>query len=156
MHFAVKSLSAVALAVSLGASFAADPIKIGVQGPFTGGLQAWQVYCPNGTLDGGCPGVPHQTSYCNGLFQLMTVDPGLLDGLWGSVPGGTLNLSHGVYVEQPWRAPPNYFNVDFNTMFNTSTREPVVHVSVAIHSFGGAQAAIWPDPTPKFQVRTYP
>ena len=48
MHFAVKSLSAVALAVSLGAAFAADPIKIGVDGPFTGGSSSMGVSMRDG------------------------------------------------------------------------------------------------------------
>jgi len=48
MHFAVKALSAVALAVSLSAAIAADPIKIGVQGPFTGGSSSMGVSMRDG------------------------------------------------------------------------------------------------------------
>ncbi len=125
--------------------------------PTGSAFQPWQVYCPNGSLDKGCPGVPMQSSYCNGLFHLMWINPNLIRGLWAGMPDGDLHQSHGVSVGQPWRASPNYFNVDFNSMqFNTPTRGPVVHVAVAIAGFNGAKAAVWPDPTPKFQVRTYP
>ena len=37
MKLRAKTLSAVTLACAMSLSFAADPIKIGVAGPFTGG-----------------------------------------------------------------------------------------------------------------------
>ena len=48
MKLLAKSLSAVSLACAMTLSFAADPIKIGVQGPFTGGSSSMGVSMRDG------------------------------------------------------------------------------------------------------------
>ncbi|MEY8877514.1 MAG: ABC transporter substrate-binding protein [Leptothrix sp. (in: b-proteobacteria)] len=48
MNFKMKALAAVALAASLAAAHAADSIKIGVQGPFTGGSSSMGVSMRDG------------------------------------------------------------------------------------------------------------
>ena len=48
MKFAARSLSAVALASAMTFAFAADPIKIGVSGPFTGGSSSMGVSMRDG------------------------------------------------------------------------------------------------------------
>ena len=48
MNFAIKALSAVALAATMTVTFAADPIKIGVAGPFTGGSSSMGVSMRDG------------------------------------------------------------------------------------------------------------
>ncbi len=48
MTFLLKTLSAVALAATMSFAFAADPIKIGVSGPFTGGSSSMGVSMRDG------------------------------------------------------------------------------------------------------------
>ena len=48
MHHAFKTLSAIAMAASMTAALAADPIKIGVSGPFTGGSSSMGVSMRDG------------------------------------------------------------------------------------------------------------
>lgn len=96
-------------------------------------------------------------SGCEGLFQVMWVNPNTIKNLTGPWPEATVR-SRGVPVSQPWTAPSNYFNHDFNTSVFQAGR-PSVHVTVSVSgesSPGRPLASVWPDPTPKFQVRTYP
>ena len=99
---------------------------------------------------------------CNGLFHLMWIKPQLLKSIGRTAGVGGNYGGAGVEVGQPWLAPKNYFNYDFNNKFHNafrtsgSFRQPAVHVSVAIDGFKNAKAAVWPEPTPKFQVRSYP
>ncbi|MDD5655864.1 MAG: hypothetical protein PHF00_01230 [Elusimicrobia bacterium] len=108
-------------------------------------FQPWQVYAPDPP-----PTMESKISGCDGLFHLMWVSPALTNNIKKSL-GSSMFPSRGVPVTQSWTAPSNYFNYDFNR-----PSRPAVHVTVAIDGFGGAKAAVWPDPTPKFQVRTYP
>ena len=48
MKLLAKTLSAVSLACAMSLSFAADPIKIGVAGPFTGGSSSMGVSMRDG------------------------------------------------------------------------------------------------------------
>ena len=48
MNFKYKALATVALAAYLGTALAADPIKIGVGGPFTGGSSSMGVSMRDG------------------------------------------------------------------------------------------------------------
>ena len=48
MTFTRKALAAVALAATMGAALAADPIKIGISGPFTGGSSSMGVSMRDG------------------------------------------------------------------------------------------------------------
>jgi hypothetical protein len=68
-----------------------------------------------------------------------------------------------VDVDQPWGGAgdnnvvsKNYFNHDFNTDFPDGG--PKIHVSVGIDGYPwtSIKASVWPNPTPKFQVRTSP
>jgi hypothetical protein len=96
--------------------------------------------------------LPDSISGCQGLFQLMWVNPRAIDNL--RAPWSESNhRSRGIPVSQPWTAPGNYFNHDFNTNVFEAGR-PAVHVTVSVGV--GSPARVWPDPTPKFQVRTYP
>lgn len=130
-------------------------------------FQPWQVYSP----DGGPVSMATPINGCNGLFQLMWVSDSIT-GVHNGQPGhdGKLNAgvtsslygSRGVEVNQPWGGSgdnfvvsKNYFNHDFMNDFPGGG--PAVHVSVAIDGYGtGTKASVWPNPTPKFQVRTYP
>ena len=48
MNFTRRQLAVLALAASIGSAYAADPIKIGVQGPFTGGSSSMGVSMRDG------------------------------------------------------------------------------------------------------------
>jgi hypothetical protein len=119
-------------------------------------FQPWQVYSP----DGGPVQMASPINGCSGLFQLMWVSPAITDKLKAPL-SSSLYGSRGISVNQAWGGAgdnfvvsKNYFNHDFMADFPGGG--PAVHVSVAIDGFGGAKASVWPDPTPKFQVRTYP
>jgi len=113
--------------------------------PTGSAFQPWQVYAPEHP-----PVMPQTIAGCDGLFHFMWISPGLTGNLNRLRPGAF--QSRGVEVRQPWTAPANYFNHNFN-----QPAQPAVHVTVAI---GGARSevkpSVWPDPTPKFQVRSYP
>ena len=81
-----------------------------------------------------------------GLFQLMTVDDRFLRAF--NSPNGS--EFPGLSLELPWQYPrENYFNVNFP--------QPTIHTTVAIGvPDGTTKPAVWPKPTPKFQVRTFP
>jgi hypothetical protein len=129
-------------------------------------FQPWQVYSP----EGGPVAMASPINGCSGLFQLMWVSDGIT-GVHNGSPGhdGKLNAavtsslygSRGVSVNQLWGGAgdnnvvsKNYFNHDF--MGDFPGGGPAVHVSAAIDGYGNAKASVWPNPTPKFQVRTYP
>ncbi|MFA6003668.1 MAG: hypothetical protein WC881_06335 [Elusimicrobiota bacterium] len=122
--------------------------------PTGSAFQPWQVYSPSDPVTGKPGPVPVSPTIngCDGLFHFMWVSSNLTGQL--RAPLSTSMWSRGVPVTQLWTAPSNYFNYDFNNKFNQS--RPGVHVTVAIDGFGGSKAAVWPDPTPKFQVHTYP
>jgi len=88
-----------------------------------------------------------------GLFQMQTVDSGALSRL--RQPGGS--EYPGLSLTLRWQIPgKNYFNVDFGNMpqhFKNSA--PELHTTVSVGATN-PNAKVWPDPTPKFQVRQYP
>jgi hypothetical protein len=94
------------------------------------------------------PTMPDTIAECapqGGLFQLVTVKGNTLNQLRD--PGWT--------GETTWTAPSNYFNVDVNQMMSGIDGGPKVRATGVIAGFG-AEAHVWPNPTPKFQVRTKP
>lgn len=112
--------------------------------PTGSAFQPWQVYAPDTP-----PVMPQTIDGCSGLFHLMWVKGGAVSKLREPLTS-SMYLSRGIPVTQIWQAPHNYFNHDFNQ------GKPAVHVTIAIDGFAGAKAAVWPYPTPKFQVRSYP
>lgn len=100
-----------------------------------------------------------QNGGLQGLFQVATVDPATLDSM--SSPIG--QWSKGWPVEVHWTAPNNYWGVDLNGLLQSADNGgPKVRASVALYrgqvgcNGQNCPAQIWPDPTPKFQVRLYP
>ncbi|WP_424246095.1 hypothetical protein Dip510_001012 [Elusimicrobium posterum] len=59
-------------------------------------------------------------------------------------------LKSGVVVEQSFKAPPNYFNVDLDKY------KPHVRVKYSLQCPDRNNNCIWPNPTPKYQVRLTP
>lgn len=76
------------------------------------------------------------------LFQYVYADKGYLNKL--------RKLYKGVDIEQPFTVPNNYFNV------NLERYRPHNHVRVALQCTKEDNNCIWPNPTPKYQVRIFP
>lgn len=76
------------------------------------------------------------------LFQFAYVDRGFREKL--------KKLYTGIEVSQPFDAPSNYFNV------NLSKYKPHNHVRVALQCTRQDNNCVWPNPTPKYQVRLFP
>jgi len=115
------------------------------------GIQQYRVFGTDPPVDlpdsPGCSG--------GGLFQMQTVDDSTIKALGG--PGGS--DYYGLSLSLKWQIPgKNYFNVDFANMpqhFKNSS--PELHTTVSVGAPGGtAKPSVWPDPTPKFQVRQFP
>lgn len=120
-------------------------------------FQPWQEYAP-GQQPGDDPKNPTPQNYvavpemsCKdgmGLFQLMWVDPGVIQ-----------SMQSGYEVSQKWSAPKNYFDINFNRgMRAFGGDRPFVHARVTLGetSSNGPKPSVWPNPTPKFQTRLYP
>jgi hypothetical protein len=56
----------------------------------------------------------------------------------------------GIDITQPFDAPSNYFNM------NLSKFKPRTHVRAALQCPRENNNCVWPNPTPKYQVRLYP
>ncbi len=74
------------------------------------------------------------------LFQLAYISKGSRDKL--------RTLYKGIEITQPFTAPTNYFNVRF--------KQPYTHARVALQCTKESNNCVWPDPTPKYQVRLFP
>lgn len=113
------------------------------------GIQQYRPYGTDPPLElpesAGCGG--------GGLFQMQTVDTGSLNKL--AKPGET--EYPGLSLTLKWQIPgKNYFNVDFGNMPQHFKRgSPDLHTTVSVGA-NTPNAMVWPNPTPKFQVRQYP
>ncbi len=108
---------------------------------YTGGMPAYYLGKPNSPLD-------MTTMSPNGLFQLATVNSGVLD-----------DLGKGIEVIQGWDAPKNYFNVNLNALGKCKGMDrPCVHARIATQcpQMKSGNNCVWPAPTPKYQTRLYP
>ncbi|MBI5247115.1 MAG: hypothetical protein HY923_08030 [Elusimicrobia bacterium] len=118
---------------------------------YTGGsgLQQYHVAKTDPAVDlpdsPGCSG--------GGLFQMQTVDQGSINSL--SKPGAS--GYPGLSLSLKWQLPgKNYFNVDFgNRPQDFKNGAPELHTTVSVGA-NNPNAKVWPDPTPKFQVRQFP
>jgi hypothetical protein len=123
--------------------------KIGFYGnhPTDPNFQGWEEYTvdtPDKRLEVPYSEMCSNTGGKKGLFQMMAVDPGEIQ-----------RMRRGYDVIQHWKAPGNFFNVDFNTGIKAlNGGQPFVQARVTCGEASGA--AVWPSPTPKFQVRLYP
>ncbi|MDR1684072.1 MAG: hypothetical protein LBR90_01235 [Elusimicrobiota bacterium] len=59
-------------------------------------------------------------------------------------------LYTGIDINQQFKAPSNYFNI------NLARFNPHTHVRVALQCTKEANNCVWPNPTPKYQVRIFP
>ena len=67
-----------------------------------------------------------------------------------SFAGKLREMYKGIDITQPFKAPSNYFNKDLETL------HPRNHVRVALQCTKESNNCIWPNPTPKYQVRLFP
>jgi hypothetical protein len=83
-----------------------------------------------------------------GLFQIETLDDGMYKTL----------TAKGLEIRMPWAIPShNFFNVPLDVMMNSAYPGATLHTTMKL--VGGDSStvpAVWPDPTPKFQVRQFP
>jgi len=81
---------------------------------------------------------------CNGLFQTMYVSKSKID-----------QLKAGIELSMPWAYPQkNFFNVSFANVYEHGP--PLLHTKISLGGNPANYPAVWPDPTPKFQVRQNP
>jgi|GEM_PF-1170681 len=105
----------------------------------------------------GCDGNSIQTGAGGGLFQLVYVKQGAIDNLMNPHAG---NPYRGLSLSMNWTYPAsNYFNVNW-TQQGFSSAGPKLHTTISLAgnnpAVNGITPAVWPDPTPKFQVRQFP
>jgi Flp pilus assembly protein TadG len=88
------------------------------------------------------------------LFQMVTVNQATMQSMqFGQNTGWDATFD--------WHPPAtDYFSVNLASLINTGTGLPEVHATAFVDGFGGSggrnQPSVWPNPTPKFQVRSYP
>ncbi|WP_428898225.1 TadE/TadG family type IV pilus assembly protein [Parelusimicrobium proximum] len=76
------------------------------------------------------------------LFQLGYLDAGTRNNM--------PRVAQGIEIRQSFEPPSNYFNV------NLKKYKPFVRVRVAIQCPDKRNNCVWPNPTPKYQIRLYP
>ena len=118
------------------------------------GIQQYRVFGTDPPVDlPDSPGLsPESCGPGGGLFQMETVDDATVNKLKN--PNGADYPGLSLYLM--WQIPgKNYFNVDFGNMPQHFRKgAPELHTTVSIGV--ASKAAVWPNPTPKFQVREFP
>ena len=66
-------------------------------------------------------------------------------------------LQTGLTVETSWSIPnKNFFNVDFVSLMTQNFPNRGLHTTISLRGDPANFPSVWPDPTPKFQVRQFP
>lgn len=82
-----------------------------------------------------------------GLFQIESLDDSMFQ---------TLTVK-GLTIEMPWAVPgQNFFNVPFDVLMAQAYPGRELHTTMKLVGAGDSKPSVWPDPTPKFQVRQFP
>ncbi len=125
--------------------------------------QATMNYWGNKHLNGGIkPYVPQKTTptiqlqtsagCAQGLFQIEYVDPNMIKKLKDPSSGYP-----GLALTMNWSIPQkNYWNVDFVSLMAQQFPQGGLHTTISLMGDPANKPAVWPDPTPKFQVREFP
>jgi len=96
--------------------------------------------------------LPTSAGCSQGVFQVMYVEPNTIKKLRdknGDYPGLLLWMS--------WSIPQkNYWNVDFPTLMNHASPQGTLRTTISLQGDPANKPAVWPYPTPKFQVRQFP
>lgn len=113
------------------------------------GIQPYRPECTD-------PPVTLQTSAgcSSGLFQIMWVDANAIKTLQEDGGSGY----PGIPLSMTWAVPSkNYWNVNFTAMSEAfRAGRPELHTTISLRGDLTTKPAVWPDPTPKFQVRQFP
>ncbi|MEK7382170.1 MAG: hypothetical protein AAB262_02680 [Elusimicrobiota bacterium] len=116
-------------------------------------LQPIRPECVTGNGDAPPYKLEKSPGCSEGLFQLMWVDPNKIRAMSETGAGGY----PGISLFMNWALPAkNYWNVDFVTEMNHRYPNGTLHTTIALKGDPASQPAVWPNPTPKFQVRQYP
>lgn len=90
---------------------------------------------------------------CQGLFQVMYVDPNTIKKLSAKTGGDY----PGLLLYMPWAIPAkNYWNVDLVTIMAQKFPQGSLRTTISLSGDPSNKPAVWPYPTPKFQVRQFP
>ena len=91
---------------------------------------------------------------CGGaLFQLVTVNKSMISSMSPAAGGWPVEARWSINPER--NSSYNYFKVDLDSLMMQLDDGPRVRASVSVGGFGSVPA-VWPFPTPKYQVRLYP
>ncbi len=118
------------------------------------GLQPYRPECANPVIQlqssAGCGG--DMSGGSGGLFQLVYVKQQMISNL--NTPHGGGNYP-GLSLMMNWTYPSsNYFNVNWGQEFGSAG--PQLHTTISLSGDPKNAPAVWPDPTPLFQVRQFP
>ena len=82
-----------------------------------------------------------------GLFQIESLDDHMAQ-----------TLKKGLTITMSWEIPSkNFFNVDLNAMMNQAYPNGTeLHTTISLIGDPANKPSVWPNPTPKFQVRQFP
>jgi hypothetical protein len=91
-----------------------------------------------------------------GLFILEWIPQSMLQTM--GVNNGAVPNVRGLSLLMNWSMPQsNYFNVNFSQQMAVNHPNGTLHTTIAVMgSSDQVSPAVWPDPTPKFQVREFP
>ena len=124
------------------------------------------VYWGNKHLNGGIqPYVPQKTTppvdlTASGGAGCSSADNGPGGGLFQveyADPNEIKLLNKGLVLQMNWSIPSqNYFNINFPALMAQQFPQGTLHTTISLMGDPANQPAVWPDPTPKFQVRQFP
>ena len=112
-----------------------------------GGIQPYvpQMTTPPG-VDLTATGGAGCASVGGGLFQIESLDDSM-----------ATTLRQGLEISMPWSIPTkNFFNVDLAGMMAQEFPGRELHTRISLVGDPSNKPSVWPDPTPKFQVRQFP
>jgi hypothetical protein len=104
-----------------------------------------------------CGGDMNTFGGSGGLFQVVAVKQQMIDNVLKTPHAG--GLYPGLSLSMSWKYPSNnYFNVNWSQQFGEGGPQLHTTISLAGNSpkTDGITPSVWPDPTPKFQVRQFP
>jgi hypothetical protein len=88
-----------------------------------------------------------------GLFQMEWVPKSEIDKFRTAAAGGYPGLS----LSMNWAVPEkNYWNVNFPALLSQRFPNGDLHTTISLLGDPSTQPSVWPNPTPKFQVRQFP
>ncbi len=88
----------------------------------------------------------------SGVFQIEWVDPSMVKKLRDK------NADYpGLLIWMNWSIPQkNYWNIDFPLLMNQASPQGTLRTTISVQGDPANKPAVWPNPTPKFQVRQFP